>query len=166
MSGEPGGSARSLTRAAADMVPRPAPRQSGPGDVRAFVEFDRVSKTYDGEQLAVADLDLAIGRGEFLTLLGPSGSGKTTALMMLAGFEEPTAGEIRLDGASLRRVPPYARNIGVVFQSYALFPHMSVAENLAFPLSVRKLARSEIRARVARALELVRLTGYERRRPA
>ncbi len=132
----------------------------------AFVQFEHVEKTYDGEHLAVVDLTLAIARGEFLTLLGPSGSGKTTALMMLAGFEAPTAGEIRLDGRSLRRVPPYERNIGVVFQNYALFPHMTVAENLAFPLSVRKTSRSATEERVKRALDLVRLKGYENRRPA
>jgi putative spermidine/putrescine transport system ATP-binding protein len=134
--------------------------------VEAFVHFDRVQKTYDGRHLAVADLSLSIRRGEFLTLLGPSGSGKTTALMMLAGFELPTAGDISLEGRSLRRVPPYERNIGLVFQNYALFPHMTVAENLAFPLSVRKASRAEIGDRVARALGLVRLKGFDTRRPA
>jgi len=137
-----------------------------PDPAAAFVEFENVQKTYDGEHLALADLSLAIVQGEFLTLLGPSGSGKTTALMMLAGFEVPTAGEIRLRGKSLLRVPHYRRNIGVVFQNYALFPHMSVAENLAFPLSVRKMRPSEVEERVARALELVRLRGFDHRRPA
>jgi putative spermidine/putrescine transport system ATP-binding protein len=135
-------------------------------DLPSFVVFENVEKTYDGEHLAVLDLNLAIRRGEFLTLLGPSGSGKTTVLMMLAGFEAPTGGEIRLDGRSLRRVPPYERDIGVVFQNYALFPHMTVAENLAFPLSVRRASKAEVQRRVARALELVRLTGFEARRPA
>lgn len=130
-----------------------------------FVKFEHVDKTYDGERLAVRDLTLSIAGGEFLTLLGPSGSGKTTALMMLAGFEAPTGGEIQLAGRSLRRVPPYQRNIGVVFQNYALFPHMTVAENLAFPLSVRKVGRPEVRGRVERALDLVRLKGFEKRRP-
>src|SRR5436190_13374947 len=132
----------------------------------AFVEFENVQKTYDGEHLALADLNLSIFQGEFLTLLGPSGSGKTTALMMLAGFEVPTAGEIRLRGKSLLRVPHYRRNIGVVFQNYALFPHMTVAENLSFPLSVRKTRRAELKDRVARALELVQLQGFDNRRPA
>lgn len=141
-------------------------RHGAPASKRSFVEFDRVSKTYDGESLAVADLSLSIARNEFLTLLGPSGSGKTTALMMLAGFEEPTEGDIRLDGASLRRVPPYERNIGVVFQNYALFPHMSVADNITFPLQVRKVDRAESQKRAARALELVRLSRFEKRRPA
>ena len=137
-----------------------------PGSAPAFVEFENVQKSYDGEHLALADLNLSIFQGEFLTLLGPSGSGKTTALMMLAGFEVPTAGEIRLRGKSLLRVPHYRRNIGVVFQNYALFPHMTVAENLAFPLVVRKTGQAELQQRVARALELVRLRGFEQRRPA
>ena len=137
-----------------------------PDPASAFVEFENVQKTYDGESLALADLNLSIFQGEFLTLLGPSGSGKTTALMMLAGFEAPTAGEIRLRGKSLLRVPHYRRNIGVVFQNYALFPHMSVAENLSFPLSVRKTSQAELKDRVARALELVQLQGFDNRRPA
>ena len=133
--------------------------------LQALVEFENVDKTYDGEYLAVNQLSLRIAKGEFLTFLGPSGSGKTTALMMLAGFEVPTAGEIRLDGRSLRQVPPYRRNIGVVFQNYALFPHMSVAENIAFPLSVRGISKSEMHGRVERALGLVRLGGFGQRRP-
>ena len=145
--------------------PHAAARKS-PDPAPAFVEFENVQKTYDGEHLALVDLNLAIFQGEFLTLLGPSGSGKTTALMMLAGFEVPTAGEIRLRGKSLLRVPHYRRNIGVVFQNYALFPHMTVAENLSFPLSVRKTRRAELKDRVARALELVQLQGFDNRRPA
>ena len=101
------------------------------------VTFSRVQKTYDGVNLIVRDLNLEIRRGEFLTLLGPSGSGKTTTLMMLAGFESPTAGEISLDGAPITRTPPHKRNFGMVFQNYALFPHMTVQQNIAFPLSVR-----------------------------
>ena len=131
-----------------------------------LVQFRGVRKTYDGETLVVRDLDLDIRRGEFLTLLGPSGSGKTTTLMMLAGFETPTAGEIRLEGRSLARVPAHRRDIGVVFQNYALFPHMSVAENVAFPLDVRRLAKADSAARVARALEMVQLAGFAGRRPA
>jgi len=132
---------------------------------QTLVEFENVEKTYDGQQLAVRDLNLQIAKGEFLTFLGPSGSGKTTALMMLAGFESPTAGEIRLDGRSVRDVPPHRRNIGVVFQNYALFPNMSVAQNIAFPLSVRGIAKHETSNRVDRALALIRLRGFENRKP-
>ena len=127
--------------------------------------FRGVRKTFDGETLVVRDLDLDIHRGEFLTLLGPSGSGKTTTLMMLAGFETPTAGDITLEGRSLARLPPHRRDIGMVFQNYALFPHMSVAENVSFPLSVRGVSRSDMDGRVKRALGMVRLDGFEARRP-
>jgi putative spermidine/putrescine transport system ATP-binding protein len=115
--------------------------------------------------MAVDGLNCAVERGEFLTFLGPSGSGKTTALMMLAGFEQPSAGELRLNGRSLAHVPPHHRNMGVVFQNYALFPHMSVAENLSFPLGVRKVPAHTVRERVQQVLALVRLEGYENRRP-
>jgi putative spermidine/putrescine transport system ATP-binding protein len=131
-----------------------------------FVEFQRVAKTYDGESLAVADMSLQIAKGEFVTFLGPSGSGKTSSLMMLAGFETPTSGDILLAGKSVRNIPPHRRNIGMVFQNYALFPHMTVAENIAFPLSVRGVSREDIRPRVERALDLVRLAGLGHRRPA
>ncbi len=131
-----------------------------------IVRFAGVEKTYDGETLVVKSLDLEIARGEFLTLLGPSGSGKTTTLMMLAGFEAPTRGEIYLDGRPVSRLPPWKRDIGMVFQSYALFPHMTVAENVAFPLTVRRVAKAEIERRVARALATVQLEGFESRRPA
>lgn len=130
------------------------------------VEFDRVAKTYDGRSRVVDDLNLSILRGEFLSLLGPSGSGKTTTLMMLAGFETPTAGEIRLNGQALNHVPPYRRDIGMVFQNYALFPHLSVAENVAFPLSVRKVPALEQAGRVKRALDMVQLGALAERRPA
>lgn len=124
-----------------------------------------VSKTYDGETLAVRRLDLDVARGEFLTMLGPSGSGKTTSLMLIAGFEAPTTGEIILDGRSLANLPPHKRDIGVVFQNYALFPHMSVAENIGFPLSVRGKSAADIKTRVTRALEMVRLQDYGSRKP-
>jgi putative spermidine/putrescine transport system ATP-binding protein len=131
-----------------------------------LVEFRGVEKRYAaGGPVAVAGLDLAIERGEFLTLLGPSGSGKTTTLMMLAGFETPSAGEILLDGASLADRPPYRRNMGVVFQNYALFPHMSVAENIAFPLRVRGIRGNEAAKKVASALALVKLDDLGERRP-
>jgi len=131
-----------------------------------FVVFDRVQKSYDGETLVVKDLNLSIGKGEFLTMLGPSGSGKTTCLMMLAGFETATHGDILLDGQPINNIPPHKRGIGMVFQNYALFPHMTVAENLAFPLEVRKLGKSEREAKVRRALEMVQMGEFGGRRPA
>lgn len=131
-----------------------------------LVRFEGVRKSYDGRTLVVRDLNLDIHQGEFLTLLGPSGSGKTTTLMMLAGFEQPTEGRILLDGRDIARMPPHKRGLGVVFQNYALFPHMTVAENVAFPLSVRGISRAEQRGRVARALEMVRMPEYGERRPA
>ena len=140
-------------------------RESHTADDGAYVEFERVSKTFDGRTLVVRDLDLQIRKGEFLTLLGPSGSGKTTCLMMLAGFETPTAGVIRIAGRAVQAVPPRRRGIGMVFQNYALFPHMTVGENLAFPLEVRGVDPERRRERVRRALQLVRLDGLERRRP-
>jgi putative spermidine/putrescine transport system ATP-binding protein len=132
----------------------------------AFVEFERVQKSYDGETLVVKDLNLSISKGEFLTMLGPSGSGKTTCLMMLAGFETATHGEIRLGGRGINNIPPHKRGIGMVFQNYALFPHMTVGENLAFPLEVRKMSRSDIEAKVKRALDMVQMGGFSGRRPA
>ena len=132
----------------------------------AFVEFDRVQKSYDGENLVVKDLNLSIGKGEFLTMLGPSGSGKTTCLMMLAGFETATHGEIRLGGQEINNISPHKRGIGMVFQNYALFPHMTVAENLSFPLEVRKMGKSEREAKVKRALDMVQMGDFGGRRPA
>ena len=131
-----------------------------------IVKFDGVQKSYDGETLVVKNFNLDIERGEFLTMLGPSGSGKTTCLMMLAGFEPATHGEIYLNKQPINNVPPHKRGIGMVFQNYALFPHMSVAENLAFPLEVRKLDRATVDAKVKRALEMVRLPQFGGRRPA
>lgn len=132
----------------------------------AFVEFERVQKSYDGETLVVKDLNLTMPKGEFLTMLGPSGSGKTTCLMMLAGFETATHGDIRLDGVSINDIPPHKRGIGMVFQNYALFPHMTVAENLSFPLEVRKIGKSEREEKVKRAFEMVEMGGFGGRRPA
>jgi putative spermidine/putrescine transport system ATP-binding protein len=131
-----------------------------------LVEFRNIRKSYDGTTLVVRDLTLAVARGEFMTLLGPSGSGKTTTLMMLAGFERPDAGEILLEGHSIAGLGPHRRGIGVVFQGYALFPHMTVAENVAFPLQVRRVGRAEREARVARALDMVRLAGLGGRKPS
>ena len=132
----------------------------------AFVRFVDVQKSYDGETLVVKNLNLDIAQGEFVTMLGPSGSGKTTCLMMLAGFETATHGEIFLDGTPINNVPPHKRDIGMVFQNYALFPHMTVAENLAFPLQVRKLSRGETEDRVKKALDMVQLGEFGARRPA
>ena len=137
------------------------------GEVKSrIVRFERVQKTYDGETLVIKDLNLDIETGEFLTLLGPSGSGKTTCLMMLAGFEPATHGEIFLNDRPINHVAPHRRGIGMVFQNYALFPHMTVAENLAFPLRVRSYSKAEIDARIERVLDMVRLAGFETRRPA
>jgi putative spermidine/putrescine transport system ATP-binding protein len=132
----------------------------------AFVAFERVQKSYDGENLVVKDLNLSMPKGEFLTMLGPSGSGKTTSLMMLAGFETATHGEILLDGRPINNIPPHKRGIGMVFQNYALFPHMTVAENLSFPLEVRKMGKSEREAKVKRALDMVQMGDFGGRRPA
>ena len=131
-----------------------------------FVKFEQVDKSYDGKVLVVKDLNLDIAEGEFLTLLGPSGSGKTTTLMMLAGFETPTNGEIYLDGSPISSIPPYKRGIGMVFQNYALFPHLSVYENLAFPLKVRKMNNSEIDERIKKTLAMVSLSEFGNRMPA
>ena len=133
-----------------------------------FVIFDRVQKSYDGETLVVKELNLSIGKGEFLTMLGPSGSGKTTCLMMLAGFETATHGDIMLDGRPINNIPPHKRGIGMVFQNYALFPHMTIAENLAFPLQVRKMSKADVQEKVQRALDMVQMgTGeFAGRRPA
>ncbi|RZI55857.1 MAG: ATP-binding cassette domain-containing protein, partial [Zymomonas sp.] len=139
---------------------------SGQGDRASSVRFQNVQKSYDGEVLVVKNLNLDIASGEFLTMLGPSGSGKTTALMMLAGFEPATHGEIYLNGQPINHVPPHKRGIGMVFQNYALFPHMSVAENLAFPLNVRKMPRAEVESRVRKVLAMVKMEQFGNRRPA
>ena len=132
----------------------------------AFVKFERVQKSYDGETLVVKDLNLELPKGEFLTMLGPSGSGKTTCLMMLAGFETATHGDILLDGVSINNIPPHQRGIGMVFQNYALFPHMTVAENLAFPLEVRKITKAERETKIIRALDMVEMGNFAGRRPS
>jgi putative spermidine/putrescine transport system ATP-binding protein len=131
----------------------------------AAVRFEHVQKSYDGVVLVVKDLNLDIAPGEFVTMLGPSGSGKTTCLMMLAGFEPATHGEIYLNDKPINNVPPRKRGIGMVFQNYALFPHMSVAENLAFPLEIRKMGKTERDEKVKRALDMVELGEFGNRRP-
>ena len=132
---------------------------------KEFVKFDKVDKSYDGKVLVVKDLQLDIAEGEFITMLGPSGSGKTTCLMMLAGFETPTNGEIYLDGNAISSIPPHKRGIGMVFQNYALFPHMTVYENLAFPLRVRKIPKDEADKKIDKALSMVSLQGFAQRMP-
>ena len=142
-------------------------RAAGPGQAStAHVEFDAVGKSYDGKTTVVHRLDLAVRRGELLTLLGPSGSGKTTCLMMLAGFETPTTGAIRIDGRDVSHTPPRKRDIGFVFQNYALFPHPTVAGNLRFPLRVRGIKGSEQTRRVRDAVRIARIDGLEERTPA
>ncbi|MGH7070117.1 MAG: ABC transporter ATP-binding protein [Acetobacteraceae bacterium] len=128
------------------------------------LRLHRLEKAYDGT-VVVRDLTLAVNAGEFLTLLGPSGSGKTTTLMMIAGFVPPSSGEIYIDDRPVSRLVPERRHLGMVFQSYALFPHMTVAENIGFPLRMRRSPRAEIRRKVATALEMVKLPGYEARMP-
>jgi len=128
------------------------------------VELAGVRKIYP-ERTAVDDVDLQVRRGELLTLLGPSGCGKTTILRLIAGFETPDAGAVRIRGEDVAGLPPYRRNVNTVFQQYSLFPHLSVFENVAFGLEIRKLAEAEIRSKVERALSLVRLSGFEGRSP-
>jgi spermidine/putrescine ABC transporter ATP-binding subunit len=130
----------------------------------AFVRIDGVSKHF-GDVAALQDASLAIRRGEILTLLGPSGGGKTTLLNLVAGFLAPDSGSIHIDGRPVTDVPPYQREIGVLFQNYALFPHMNVASNVAYGLKMRRAPKAEIQRRLAELLALVRLTGYETRRP-
>jgi ABC-type Fe3+/spermidine/putrescine transport system ATPase subunit len=128
------------------------------------VELVRVTKRF-GEVAAVDAVDLEVRPGEFLSLLGPSGCGKTTTLRLVAGFERPDEGEVRIGGRDVSRLPSYKRNVNTVFQSYALFPHLSVRDNVAYGLKQRRLGRAERRARAAEMLELVQLTGYENRKP-
>jgi putative spermidine/putrescine transport system ATP-binding protein len=130
----------------------------------ASVGVEGIRKSY-GEVLAVRDVDLHVGEGEFFTLLGPSGSGKTTTLRVIAGFEQPDSGRITLGGEDITHRPPYTRDVNTVFQDYALFPHMSVADNVGYGLKVKRVARGERRRLVDEVLEMVRLTGYGDRKP-
>jgi putative spermidine/putrescine transport system ATP-binding protein len=132
---------------------------------KAFLQFTHVKKTYDHKTLVVKDFNLDVAKGEFITLLGPSGSGKTTCLMMLAGFEDVTSGEILINGRSVTSIAPYERNIGMVFQQYALFPHMTIRENLAYPLKIRKQSKEQIRSKVDEYLALVELENFGGRYP-
>jgi putative spermidine/putrescine transport system ATP-binding protein len=131
----------------------------------APIALENISKHF-GKVVAVDDISLNIKSGEYMTFLGPSGSGKTTTLMMIAGFLIPSAGDIQVDGRSITTVPPYKRNIGMVFQNYALFPHMSIFENIAFPLQMRRTPKDKIKKKVNWALDLVQLRGFENRRPS
>jgi putative spermidine/putrescine transport system ATP-binding protein len=128
------------------------------------VRLEGVRKQY-GDVAAVAGVDLEVAAGEFFTLLGPSGSGKTTTLRIVAGFEQPDGGLVRLGGVDITRQPPYARDVNTVFQDYALFPHMTVAENVAYGLKVKRVDRRERSRRVDEVLERVRLSGYGKRKP-
>ncbi|MEP3276429.1 MAG: ABC transporter ATP-binding protein [Stappiaceae bacterium] len=130
-----------------------------------FLRFDGVKKSYDQKSLVVKGFNMDVAEGEFITLLGPSGSGKTTVLMMLAGFESVTSGDIAITGKSINKTAPYKRNIGMVFQNYALFPHMTVAENLAYPLTVRNMPKAQIKDRVDEYLNLVELLEFGGRHP-
>jgi len=130
----------------------------------ATVELRDVTKSY-GDTVAVSGVSLEVAHGEFVALLGPSGCGKTTTLQLLAGFLEPTSGDILIDGRSVKGIPPHQRNIGVVFQSYALFPHLTVFDNIAFGLKMRNAGTTDIAARVKRALDLVQLTSLDQRYP-
>jgi len=132
--------------------------------LRPMVELRGVCKTY-GDSIALADIQLTVQRGEFVTLLGPSGSGKTTLLNMIAGMTAPTRGQVFIDGRDATHLPPSQRGLGMVFQNYALMPHMTVFDNIAFPLRVRKLSRSEIEHKVHEVLKLIRLPGIANRRP-
>jgi putative spermidine/putrescine transport system ATP-binding protein len=148
-------------------VPSPAqPAAAGnTADAAAAVHVAGLRKQY-GDVVAVDGIELVIQPGEFFTLLGPSGSGKTTLLRLIAGFERPDAGRIELGGADVTRVPPYSRNVNTVFQDYALFPHMTVGENIEYGLRVRHVPKQQRREKVAGALEMVRLPGLGSRKPA
>ena len=128
------------------------------------ISVSSLKKKY-GALTVIEDLNLDIKKGEFISLLGPSGSGKTTLLMILAGFEKSTSGSVSLDGTHIENLPPHKRGLGVVFQNYALFPHMTVAENIAFPLKMRRYSRSIIKQKVQKALDMVQLSNYGKRRP-
>ena len=131
----------------------------------SFLTLTGVQKTFPGGTVAVEDFNLDAVRGEFVSFLGPSGCGKTTTLRMIAGFEQPSAGDVRLDGASITALPPHRREMGIVFQSYALFPHLSVARNIAFGLEMRRMQAAAAQARVAEMLRLVRLEAFATRLP-
>ncbi|MEH6579031.1 MAG: ABC transporter ATP-binding protein [Amphritea sp.] len=146
------------------MIDTPTPGNKSNADDK-YVRFVNVKKSYDQKNLVVKNFNLDAKKGEFVTLLGPSGSGKTTCLMMLAGFEDVTSGSILINGEPVTNIAPYHRNIGMVFQHYALFPHMTIGENLAYPLKVRKLPADEVKRRVKESLALVELADFSKRYP-
>jgi putative spermidine/putrescine transport system ATP-binding protein len=148
-----------LSQAATEVRPARSPRGTTPA-----VRLVALRKTY-GHVVAAASVDLEVAEGEFFTLLGPSGSGKTTLLRLIAGFERPDSGTVELGGVDVTRQPPYARDVNTVFQDYALFPHMSVIENVGYGLKIRKVAKAERRLRAERVLDMVRLSGLEDRKP-
>jgi putative spermidine/putrescine transport system ATP-binding protein len=148
-----------------DQTPVQPAQASGQATAQAAVRVSGLRKRY-GDVAAVDGIDLTVRAGEFFTLLGPSGSGKTSLLRLIAGFERPDAGQIELGGRDVTRTPPYARNVNTVFQDYALFPHMTVAENIEYGLRVRHLPKPERRERASSALEMVRLEGLGGRKPA
>ena len=130
-----------------------------------IVELKGVNKYY-GTNHVVKDLNICVEEGEFLTLLGSSGCGKTTTLRMIAGFEEPTTGSIKVEGESIEEKEPFERNVNTVFQTYALFPHKTIFDNIAYGLKMKKTPKSEIRDRVLEMMEMVQLTGFENRYPS
>src|SRR5215472_7654489 len=142
---------------AAPRLPQDAGVQASPAP--SLLSLTAIAKSY-GSVIALAGIDLRVPDGEIVTILGPSGSGKTTLLKIVAGFEMPDSGQVELAGRAITYMRPASRGIGMVFQNYALFPHMRVAENIAFPLEMRRLPRAETRDRVGRALALVGLAGY------
>ncbi len=133
--------------------------------MKNIVEIEGINKIY-GSNHVVRDLSLSVGEGEFLTLLGSSGCGKTTTLRMIAGFEEPTSGTIKVEGKSIEEKEPFERNVNTVFQSYALFPHKTIYDNIAYGLKMKKVPKDEIKSRVKEMMELVQLLGYEKRYPS
>lgn len=135
-------------------------------DRKVIVEIKNVNKIYGGTNQVVRDLNLTVYEGEFLTLLGSSGCGKTTTLRMIAGFEEPSSGEITVEGEDIHEKEPYERNVNTVFQSYALFPHMTIYDNVAYGLKMKKVPKKEIHTQVMEMLELVQLGGFEKRYPS
>ena len=145
-----------------DVMPRP--QAKAPKALTPLLEIRNLTKSFDGQH-AVDDVSLTIYKGEIFALLGASGCGKSTLLRMLAGFEQPTAGQIMLDGVDLARVPPYQRPINMMFQSYALFPHMTVEQNIAFGLKQDRLPKAEITARVQEMLALVHMQEFAKRKP-
>ena len=130
--------------------------------MKKIVEIEGVNKIY-GTNHVVKDLNLTVEEGEFLTLLGPSGCGKTTTLRMIAGFEEPSTGTIKVEGESIEEKEPFERNVNTVFQTYALFPHKTIFDNIAYGLKMKKVPKAEIKERVLEMMELVQLSGFEKR---